>query len=101
MFGIVTPTALSVKAIKRGFKYDHGNSNDDHRDFKSQKKMWLLWSESQKREKKLSYIWQDMRQVWWKKPLQDMCAQSNDKESESKCMTQEGQIGPREKMCTI
>ena len=38
MLGIVTPTALSVEAIKRGFKYDHENSNDDHGDFKSQKK---------------------------------------------------------------
>ena len=31
---IVTPTALSVEPIKRGFKYDH--RNDDHRDFKGQ-----------------------------------------------------------------
>ena len=31
---IVTRTALSVEAIKRGFKYDH--RNDDHRDFKGQ-----------------------------------------------------------------
>ena len=38
ILGIVTPTVLSVEAIKRGFKYDHGNSNDDHRDFKSQQK---------------------------------------------------------------
>ena len=38
LLGIVSPTALSVEAIKRGFKYDHGNSNEDHRDFKGHKK---------------------------------------------------------------
>ena len=40
LLGIVTPTALSVEAVKRGFK-------DDHRDFKSQKKCdYCGWNHS-------------------------------------------------------
>ena len=36
MLGIVNPSLVSIEAIKRGFRYDHRNSNDDHRDFKGQ-----------------------------------------------------------------
>ena len=55
LLGIVTPTALSVEAIKRGFKCDHRNSNDGQRDFKGQQhdqkcdycgcsNMWGQWN---------------------------------------------------------
>ena len=41
MLGIVNPSTLvSVEAVKRGFKCDHRNSNDEHRDLKCDYCRW-------------------------------------------------------------
>ena len=100
LLGIVTPTALSVEAIKRGFKYDHGNSNDDHRDFKSQKKCDYCGRSHRRGKRNCPAFGKTCDKCGGKKNTSGLCVSPVTKNL-SQSVTQEGQIGPREKMYMI
>ena len=81
MLGIVTPTALSVEAIKRGFKYDH--RDEDHRDFKSQQKCdYCGWSH-RRGKRNCPAFGKTCDKCGGKNHFRTVC-KSSDKESESK-----------------
>ena len=72
------------EAIKRGFKYDHGNSNDDHRDFKSQKKCGYCGQSHRRGKRNCPTFGKTCDKCGGKNHFRTVC-KSNDKESESKC----------------
>ena len=94
LLGIVTPTALSVEAIKRGFKYDH--RNDDHRDFKGQQhdQKCDYCGQSHRRGKRNCPAFGKTCDKCGGKTTLGLCVSPKNL---SQSMTQEGQIGPREK----
>ena len=74
MLGIVNPSLVSVEAIKKGFKYDHGNSNDDHRDFNGHQKCdYCGWSHRREKRNCPAYG-KECDKCGGKEPLQD-CVQ--------------------------
>ena len=82
LLGIVTPTALSVEVIKRGFKYDH--RNDDHGDFKGHQKCdYCGWSHRRGKRNCPAYS-KECHKCGGKNHFRTVC-KSNDRKSESKC----------------